>query len=102
MSEDCDTKGVDHDRLLKEASTLATQFDALRFLKKVTEQFRTRAFIVLRVPSATVQAIQAASVITSWPSELLAKYDAEGLLPASFLMNHIRTSSLPTVMEIDR
>jgi DNA-binding CsgD family transcriptional regulator len=102
MSEDRDIKGVDHDRLLKEISTLATQFDVLRFLKKVTELFSARAFIVLRVPSPTVSAIQAASVITSWPSELISQYDAEGLLSASIAMQHIRTSSLPTTIEVDR
>jgi DNA-binding CsgD family transcriptional regulator len=100
MSEDCDIDGVGHDRLLKEISTLATQFDVLRFLKKTTDLFRARTFIVLRVPNATTHAIQAASVITSWPSELLAKYDAEGLLQNSTVVHHIRTSSLPINFDV--
>jgi len=100
MSENGDIGGVDHDRLLKEISTLATQFDVLRLLKKTTELFHARAFIVLRVPSATTYAIQAASVITSWPAELLAKYDAEGLLKSSIAMHHIRTSSLPIAVDV--
>jgi DNA-binding CsgD family transcriptional regulator len=91
---------VDHDRLLKEISTLTTQFDVLRFLKKTTELFRARAFIVLRVPSVTTNAIQAASVITSWPSELLTKYDAEGLLQTSTAVHHIRRSSLPINIDV--
>jgi DNA-binding CsgD family transcriptional regulator len=93
---------VDHDNLLKEISTVQTQFDVLRFLKKTTEAFGSRAFIVLRVPSATNYAIQAASVITSWPSGLLAEYDAEGLLPTSAAMRHIRTSTLPIKVDVGR
>jgi DNA-binding CsgD family transcriptional regulator len=102
MSENCNINGVDHDRLLKEISTLATQFDILRFLKKTTELFRARAFIVLRVPSATTFALQAASVITSWPTELLVKYDAAGLLRTSPAMHHIRTSSVPINVDVGR
>ena len=81
---------------------METQFDVLRFLKKATELFRARAFIVLRIPIATNYAIQAASVITSWPSELLAKYDAENLLRTSAAMHHIRTSSLPISIDVSK
>ncbi|MDB5526165.1 MAG: rhiR [Rhizobium sp.] len=102
MPDDCNNESVDHERLLSEVSTLETQFDVLRFLKKATELFGARAFIVLRVPSATTYAIQAASVITSWPSELLAKYDAENMLRTSAAMQHIRTSSLPINVDISK
>jgi DNA-binding CsgD family transcriptional regulator len=100
MSEKDNTKGVDHEALLKEISAASTQFDALRFLKKTTELFRARAFIVLRVPGATTQALQSASVITNWPSDLLARYDAEGLLQHSMAIRHIRTSSLPFLTDV--
>lgn len=102
MSEKDNAKGVDHDALLKEISAAATQFDVLRFLKKTTELFRARAFIVLRIPGATTQALQAASVITNWPSDLLAKYDAEGLLQHSMTIHHIRTSSLPFLADVSQ
>ena len=91
---------VDHDQMLKEISTLATQFDVLRFLKRTTELFRARAFIVIRVPGPTTNALQSVSIISSWPSELLAKYDAEGLLQNSPPAQHIRTSSLPFVIDV--
>jgi DNA-binding CsgD family transcriptional regulator len=100
MSEGSTMAGVDHDALLKEIAGVTNQFDVFRFLKKTTELFRARAFIVLRVPSATTFVLQAASVITSWPAELLAKYDQEGLLPSSAAMLHIRTSSLPIAVDV--
>lgn len=101
MSDGSDGRGVDHELLLKEVSALATQFDILRFLKKVTEQFEMRVFMVVRAPGPTTSAIQAASVITSWPAELITKYDQEGLLPNSLAMQHIKTSSLPLPVDVE-
>jgi DNA-binding CsgD family transcriptional regulator len=102
MSEDSAIIDVDHNLLLKEILTITTQFDVFRFLKKTTQLFGARAFIVLRVPGATSYMLQSASVLTSWPAELLSSYDAEGLLPTSVAMNHIRTSSIPLAVDVER
>lgn len=93
-------KPVNHEALISELAGLSTQFDILRFLKKATEMFGARAFMVLRVPSSTSVALQSASVITSWPSELIAKYDAEGLMADSPALNHIKTSTVPFAYDI--
>lgn len=93
-------KPVNHEALISELAGLSTQFDILRFLKKTTEMFGARAFMVLRVPSSTAVALQSASVITSWPSELIAKYDAEGLLADSPAVRHIKTSTVPFSYDI--
>ncbi|MBL0370742.1 LuxR family transcriptional regulator [Rhizobium sp. KVB221] len=89
-----------HDCLLKEISAATTQFDVLRFLKKTTELYRSRAFIVLKVPNRTASALQSVSVINSWPSELLSRYDAEGLFHDSPTIAQIRSSTLPFSYEI--
>jgi DNA-binding CsgD family transcriptional regulator len=86
---------VDHLNLLAEIATLQTQFDIFRFLKRVTEHFGMRCFIVMKVPGATAQDIQATSVITNWPANVLARYDAEGLLTASPVVQKLRESTLP-------
>jgi LuxR family transcriptional regulator, quorum-sensing system regulator BjaR1 len=102
MLDATEIETVDHERLLKDVSTLSTQFDLLRFLKRCTELFRTRAFIVLRVPGATAHALQAVSVISSWPSEMLSKYDSEGLLKTSAVIQRIRNSSLPFQYDVGK
>lgn len=91
-----------HDCLLKEISAAATQFDVLRFLKKTTEIYRARAFIVLKVPHRTARALQSVSVINSWPSELLTRYDAEDLFADSPTIAQIRTSTVPFAYEIEK
>src|SRR5262245_20494361 len=88
------------DFLLKEISTASTQFDVLRMLKKTTERYRAKAFMVMKVPGATISALQSVSVITSWPSELLARYDSEGLFMDSPTVAHMRVSSLPLSYDI--
>jgi DNA-binding CsgD family transcriptional regulator len=91
---------VDYERLLAEFEGAASQFDVLRFLKKVTDLYGARAFIVLKVPNGTANALQSISVITSWPGELMASYDAEGLFEGSPALGHLRTSSLPFAFDI--
>lgn len=92
---------VDYDQLLKDVHAASSQFDLLRFLKRVTELYRARAFIVLKVPNGTATALQSVSVISSWPTELLSKYDAEGLFEDSPTMRHVRASSLPMAFDIN-
>lgn len=99
MSELSENREIDHESLLKEISTMMTQFDVLRFMKRTTELFRSRAFIVLKVPSSTTNTLQAVSVITSWPSELLTKFDAEGYLKTSLAVQRIRNSSSPFMLD---
>lgn len=95
-----DERTVDYDQLLNDVRAASSQFDVLRFLKRVTELYRARAFIVLKVPNGTATALQSVSVITSWPTDLLTQYDAEGLFEDSPTMRHIRTSSLPIAFDI--
>lgn len=91
---------VDHDQLVAEIPGLQTQFDVLRFLKRVTEKFGARAFIVLKIPDTTVRALQSVSVITTWPAELLTLYDAEDYLHASVVVRHLRKSTVPMQFDV--
>ncbi|MDQ0559573.1 DNA-binding CsgD family transcriptional regulator [Rhizobium mesoamericanum] len=64
-------------------------------MKKVTEAYRTRAFMVFNLPSVTARDLQSNTVISSWPVELLAAYDHEGLVANSPVMKRLRTSTTP-------
>ncbi|CCM74602.1 helix-turn-helix transcriptional regulator [Rhizobium mesoamericanum] len=80
---------------VSEVAGLKTQFDIFRFMKKVTEAYRTRAFMVFNLPSVTARDLQSNTVISSWPVELLAAYDHEGLVANSPVMKRLRTSTTP-------
>lgn len=80
---------------VSEIAGLKTQFDIFRFMKKVTEAYRSRAFMVFNLPSVTAVDLQSNTVISSWPVELLAAYDHERLVAHSPVMKRLRTSTAP-------
>ena len=83
------------DGYIQEIAGLKTQFDIFRFMKRVTEAYRSRAFMVMNLPPITSFELQSTTVITSWPAELLALYDQEGLMVNSPVLRRLRTSVLP-------
>lgn len=102
MENERDRPRVDYQGVLKEISTLTTQFDMFRLLKKVTDLFGMRAFMVMRLPGATTQSLQTASIISSWPAELLSKFDQAGLILNSPIVARLRRSTLPFTVDLDQ
>ena len=78
-----------------EIAGLKTQFDVFRFLKRLTESFQARAFMVVHLPGKTSLALSSNSVINNWPVELLALYDQESLLSNSPVLKKLRVSTAP-------
>jgi DNA-binding CsgD family transcriptional regulator len=90
------------DAYVQEVAGLKTQFDIFRFMKRVTEAYRSRAFMVLNLPPITSFDLQGNTIITSWPAELLTIYDQEGLMMNSPVLRRLRTSTLPFFHDTDR
>ncbi|TCL75838.1 autoinducer binding domain-containing protein [Rhizobium sp. BK251] len=93
-------KSVPGDHFAGEIAGLKTQFDIFRYMKRLTEAFRCRAFMVFNLPPITSLELQSNSVISSWPAELLALYDQEGLLVNSPVVRRLRNSTLPFFYDI--
>jgi DNA-binding CsgD family transcriptional regulator len=87
--------------LLKSVPTLATQYDIVRFLKKITEFYDLRAFLVTRIPGVTNHTLQSASVVSSWPAELTARYDQASLMGSSSLLGRLRGSTVPFTVDLE-
>lgn len=90
------------DAYVQEVTSLKTQFDIFRFMKRVTEAYRSRAFMVLNLPPITSFDLQGNTIITSWPAELLSIYDQEGLMVNSPVLRRLRTSTLPFFYDTSR
>jgi DNA-binding CsgD family transcriptional regulator len=78
-----------------EIVALKTQFDVFRAMKRLTEAYGCRAFMVMNLPPRTSLDLQSNSIINNWPTELLSIYDQEGLLPNDAVIRRIRSSTLP-------
>jgi LuxR family quorum sensing-dependent transcriptional regulator len=84
--------GAEHAR---EIAGLKTQFDIFRFLKRLTESWGMRAFMVINIPVQTSYELSEHTVITNWPAELLNQYDQESLLIGSTVVRELRNSVIP-------
>jgi len=107
MTSPLDTANLDRRRdtdsdYTREISGFKTQFDVFQFLKRVTEDFGARAFMVAHIPVSTAQVLSPNSVITNWPVELLNIYDRHRFLATSPLMQQLRDSTLPVEFELNR
>lgn len=92
----CDQKAA----LLKSIAALATQYDIVRVLKKVTDLYGMRSFLVNRMPGATNSTLQSTSVVSSWPTELMARYDQAALMGKSTALGRLRASCIPFMVDL--
>ena len=83
-----------------EIAGLKSQFDVFRLMKRLTDLYRSRAFMVFNRPPVTSLDLQGNTIITNWPPELLTAYDQEGLLLNSPLLRRLRNSTLPFCYDV--
>ncbi|CAH0339698.1 Transcriptional activator protein LuxR [Rhizobium sp. CECT 9324] len=87
--------------LVLEVKSFKTQFDVFRFMKRATEHYGSRAFMVLNMPGATSLDLSSSSIITNWPSDLLTEFDQGALLSGSPILAVLRRASIPFTYDID-
>lgn len=92
----------DSEALIKETAALATQYDVVRFLRKVTEAYAMRTFLVARMPGGTARTLQSVSVVSSWPAELMTRYDKAVMLPASPVFLRVLGSTVPYGLDLEK
>lgn len=84
-----------------EIADLKTQFDVFRFMKRVTEHYGCRTFMVLNLPHATSLELSNNTVITNWPAELLSLFDREGMMQTSPVLRRLRVSTIPFTFDLE-
>ncbi|TCV76247.1 LuxR family transcriptional regulator [Neorhizobium sp. S3-V5DH] len=86
---------------VEEIAALKTQFDVFRFMKRVTEYYGCRTFMVVNLPHATSLELSSNTIITNWPAELISHFDREGLLQSSPVLRRLRSSTLPFTFDLE-
>ncbi|RWX77145.1 LuxR family transcriptional regulator [Neorhizobium lilium] len=84
-----------------EIAKLGTQFDVIRFMKRVTDFYGARSFMVLNLPPTTSRELSANTIITNWPAEFMSLFDKEGLMQTSLVFSRLRRSTTPFAFDID-
>ncbi|MFB9950426.1 LuxR family transcriptional regulator [Rhizobium puerariae] len=86
---------------VEEIAGLKTQFDVIRFMKRATEHYGCRSFMVLNLPPATSLELSSNTVITNWSAELMSHFDREGLMQTSPVIRRLRASTLPFTFDME-
>lgn len=86
---------------IAEINGFKTQFDVFRLMKRLTEAFGARAFMVMNLPSATSLNLSSSSIITNWPAEMLAEYDQIPLFSSSPILTRLRNSTAPFHFDVE-
>jgi LuxR family transcriptional regulator, quorum-sensing system regulator BjaR1 len=87
---------------VEEIAALKTQFDVIRFMKRLAEVYGFKSFMVLNLPPATAQQLSSSTIITNWPAELISLFDREGLLQSNFPLRRLRGSTLPFTYDLEQ
>jgi LuxR family quorum sensing-dependent transcriptional regulator len=83
-----------------EIKALNTLFDVFRYMKKVTELYGLKSFMVFALPTIATASISRSSIITTWPAELISAYDSQDMLGDSPVLERLRSSTTPFLFDL--
>ncbi|TDK37500.1 LuxR family transcriptional regulator [Rhizobium deserti] len=84
-----------------EIAGLGTQFDVIRFMKRLAQAYDCRNFMVLYLPATTSRELSSNTIITNWPAEMMSLFDREGLMQTSLVLRRLRDSTTPFSFDLD-
>lgn len=76
-------------------ATLETQFDVVRYMRRVTQAFGFKTFMICAVPGFDAEKLARMSIISNMPGELINKYDSMSLLKHSTGIRRLRETTTP-------
>ena len=82
-------------------AALETQFDAIRYMKKITHAFGFKAFLVCVVPSFDAEKLASTSILSNMPADLVNTYDSISLLKHSTGIRRLRETTTPFQLTVD-
>ncbi len=94
-----DAFAIDGD--ISEIGNLSTQFDVIRYMKRIAEHYGCRTFVVLNLPPATSRELSSNTIVTNWPAELMSLFDSEGLMQTSLVFSRLRRSTTPFSFDVE-
>ena len=84
-----------------EIAALETQFDAIRYMKRTTQAFGFKTFLICMVPSFDAEKLASASILSNMPAELMGKYDSISVLKHSTGIRRLRETTTPFQLTVE-
>lgn len=91
--EGCDVRLRDDEGA--EIAALETQFDIVRYMRRKCEEFGLKYFIAFTLPGFEAEKLSAYSIVSNWPQDLLARYDASRMVRRSAGIRKLRVTTVP-------
>ncbi|MDE1159591.1 MAG: LuxR C-terminal-related transcriptional regulator [Neorhizobium sp.] len=89
------------DGIVERIADLKTQFDVVRFMRRVTEFYGARTFLVLTIPSTTSRSFAGDLIVSNWPADLVGLMEKEGWFQKSTALQRLRGSTLAFTFDND-
>ncbi|CAN7211242.1 LuxR family transcriptional regulator [Pararhizobium sp. LjRoot255] len=77
------------------AGTMKREADVRQALEQVTDAYGFHGFVVMIVPAKSSSRLSESVVMTNWPNDFLASYDAASLMAGSPVIKRLRRSTIP-------
>ena len=78
-----------------EVAALETQFDIVRYMRRKCEEYGLKYFMAFTLPGFEAEKISAYSIVSNWPQEYLARYDAMRMVRRSAGIRKLRLTTVP-------
>ena len=82
-------------------AALETQFDAIRYMKKITQAFGFQAFLVCVVPAFDAEKLSSAAILSNMPADLVNTYDSISMLKHSTGIRRLRETTTPFQLTLE-
>lgn len=86
---------------MHEIAGLATQFDIFRFLKRYCVEIGCTGFYMSWMPTLASSDMSENSIITNWPAEVIQRFDSNGLMRESPILNRLQNTTAPFLYDVD-
>ncbi len=90
-------RGLSESNLAIRISECNTNYDIIRLVREFAKSHRFDYFMIGRVPDAGERKLAAVSIVSNWPTELVAAYDELGFMTKSPVVKSLRKSTKPVV-----
>ncbi len=90
---------IDFAQLIADAKT---EFELFGVCDRICTVFGLPFFNILKVPSENDQKLASLGLVSNWPAFLISEYDENNLLEHSPAMAHLRRSTEPIIMTMER
>ncbi len=84
-----------------EIAALQTQFDMIRYMRRIGGLFGFTHFMIATVPQQDAENLASHSLVTNLPSDLLTRFDTLGLVHSSLVLRRLRETTTPFQMRND-